>query len=134
MAQLVVRGLAWALALDAHDDGLAWVRIQKAADLVDEVAEVLVARDRDGEDTVHKDEAVLGRVCGGFGLDADVEEAHAVVELVARRDGLAAHGGKRFVAGGTVVGAGNAECGDGRVVVHFAHPVVEVCRAVDAEE
>ena len=56
---------------------------------------------------MHEREAVFARVFRFLGLDADVEEADAVLKLFAGRDGLAADGGEGAVAGGGVVGAGN---------------------------
>ena len=58
----------------------------------------------------------------GRDLDAEVEEADAVEELLSGRDGLAADGGRREVAGGRVVGAGDGEGGERGLVAEGFHP------------
>lgn len=95
------------------------------------IPKVLCAGERNGKDAVDEDE-----LWGVFGLDldADVEEADAVEELVARGDGLAAHGGEGIVVRGAVVGAGHAESGEGRCVVEVLHPLVKVGAVEDADE
>ena len=47
-----------------------------------------------------EDELVVGGVAGVLGLEPDVEEADAVVELFWRRRGLTSHGREGFVTGG----------------------------------
>lgn len=95
-AEMLVGSAAGALALEAHEDGLAGVGVQEAVDVVQHVGEVLCAGERDGEDGVDQREGVVVGVDG----HADVEEAHAVLELLCDADGLAADGGEGRVAGG----------------------------------
>lgn len=75
---------------------------------------------------MHEQEAVFSQVLGRFRLYTDVEEADAVVELLARADGLAAHGGEGAVVGGRVVRAGDGEGRERSVVAEFLHPAREV--------
>ena len=59
-----------------------------------------------------EDELVVGGITRVLGLEPDVEEADAVVELFGGRRGLASDGREGFVTGGRVVWAGDGECGE----------------------
>lgn len=120
--ELGVGGVAGAFAFEGHDDRFAGVAVEEGEDVVDEVAEVFVACQGDGEDAVDEDEGVFGEVFGAFGLDSDIEEADAVIELFPGADGLASDGGKGTEAGWGVVGAGDGEGGEGCFVSEFIHP------------
>jgi hypothetical protein len=52
---------------------------------------VLGAGEGNGKDAVDEVKGGIGKVCGGRGLNSDIEKADAMVELVGKRDRLAAH-------------------------------------------
>lgn len=130
LAHLLVVGLAVALALDAHDDGLGAVLLEEFVDVVEHVAKVLGARQGDGEGAVDETEGGILGVCG----DADIEEAHTVVELLPDAHGLAADRGQGLVAGWGVVRAWDGETAEGPVVVELVHPGIEAGGGVDGYE
>ncbi len=105
--ELCVGGVSGAFAFYGHDYGLGRVPVEEGEDVVDEVAEIFVACQGDGEDAVDEDDAVFGEILGGFGLNSNVEEADAVVELFAGTDCLAADGGEGSMACRGVVGSGD---------------------------
>jgi len=109
LGELLVGGLSDALALEGYEDGLARIPVEEGRHLVEQVAEVFVSSERDGEGGVHEDQAVGVGIVGVLGLHADVEEADAVVELLGKGDRLAAHGGEGCVVSRRVVGAGDGE-------------------------
>ena len=90
---LLIRVLAGTFAFETEEDGLAWVLLQELEHVVEEVAEVFVTGERDGEDAVDEDQSIVGGIEGRFGLQADVEEADAVLELDKWGYGLASDGG-----------------------------------------
>ena len=107
MAELLVRPLARAFALEAAYKRLRRVGVEEFPDFFVEVVEIFWSRKGDGENGVDEDELVgVGFIRRGD-LDAEVEEADAVFELCARRDCLAADGGRGFVVGRRIVGAGD---------------------------
>ena len=59
--QLLIGVFAGAFALEADDECLGWVVVEELVDLVHQITEVFVARQRDGEDTVHQSQIVLFR-------------------------------------------------------------------------
>ena len=134
VAELLVGAFAGAFALEADDEGFGGVLVEEGADVGVEVAELFGARQADGEDGVNEDELVGGGVVGVWDLDAQIEEADAVLELLEGRDSLAADGGWGFVVRGCVVGSGDAEGAHGRVVREVCHPGVEVGGAVQGDE
>lgn len=128
--EVCVGAAAGALALDAHQDGLGGVGVEKGADGGVQVGEPGRAGEADGEGGVDEGHAVAGV---GVDVDADVEEADAVVELGADVDGLAADGGQGDVAGRAVVGAGQREGRQRPGAVDGAHPGGEDGAAHDGE-
>ena len=61
---LLIRVLAGTFAFETEEDGFAWVLLQEVEDVVEQVAEVFVARERDGEDAVDEDQSVVGGIEG----------------------------------------------------------------------
>ena len=120
--ELGVGVVARSFTLDGHDDRLGGVGVQKGQDVIDQVAEITLPSQRDGELAMHEHQSVFGRVIGVFGLDADVEKADAVVELLGHADGLALHGRKGVVVRGRVMCAWDAERGEWSDVFEATHP------------
>lgn len=132
--ELFVRCLASALALDRDDQGFGRVLFQEVVHLVHQVAEVLGPCQRDGEDAVHQTELFLARILGVMRLHTDVEEAHAVVQLLARAHGLATDRGWGDVVGRRVVRSRDRERGEQHIIAQIAHPGVRVGRREDGQE
>ena len=80
--QLLVCGIAGALALQADNDGLRAMIIQKLDHIPLEITEELVACQRDGKDAVHEIELVVIGIARVDRLNSNVEEPDAVVELL----------------------------------------------------
>ena len=80
-----VGGLAGALTFETHDEGLAGVVVEEAIQVLEHVGKVLGAGEGDGKRAVDEGEGVVVRAGG----EANVEEAHAVAELLGHADGLA---------------------------------------------
>lgn len=130
LAQVLVGPLARALALEAHDDGLAAVLVEEAVDLVEHITEVFRPRQGNGESAVHE-----GEIIGiGIGGDSDVHEAHAVGELLGNANGLAPNGWKGGVAGGRVVRARDGKHGKWPFILKLLHPGVQLGRGKDGED
>lgn len=110
--ELLVGGVAGSFALEGHDDCFGGVAVEEGVEFGEEVAEVFRAGEGDGEDGVDEDELVVGGIIWVFGLDPDVEEADAVVELFGGRCGLASDGREGFVTSGRIVRAWDGEGGE----------------------
>lgn len=91
LGELLVGGVACAFTLQGEDDGLGRIFFEKLTDLAEEAAELLGAREADGEDAMDEIQFVVFGIAGVLGLDANVEESHAVLKLLAGGDGLTAH-------------------------------------------
>lgn len=129
LAKVAIGAPAGALALEAHEDGLAGVLIKEAIYVLEHVTKVLGARQRNGEGAVNEGELV---VVGADG-EADVEEANAILQLLGNTDGLAPDRRQRLVAGRRVVGAGDGQQRERPLVVELLHPGVELGRGEDGQ-
>ncbi|CEJ94015.1 hypothetical protein VHEMI09572 [[Torrubiella] hemipterigena] len=129
-AGILVAALAGTFTLNAHEDCLAWVSVQKLVDLLEHVGEVLGAGQRDGECAVDKGELVVI----GVGRYTDIHESNTVLELLGNTNSLASNRGQGSVAGGRVVGARDGEDRQGPVIVELTHPRVETGARVDGHE
>lgn len=67
-------------------------------------------------------------------LDADVEEAESVLQLLLGRDGLAPDGWRGLVVSGGVVGAWDGERAQGSVVRELSLPLFQVGAVEDGDE
>jgi len=78
--------------------------------LIDQIAKVLVSGQADREDTMDQNQTIVARLIGLLRLHANVKEAHAIVQLVAWGDGLAANGRCGQVACRAVVSSRYGKC------------------------
>ena len=109
LSELLVGGFAGALPFHGDDDRFAGVLVEELEDRVGEVAEVLWSGEGDGEHGMNEDQAIVVWVIGAGGLYPNVEEAHPILELLFRGDGLASYRRQGIVMRGRVVGAWNGQ-------------------------
>lgn len=99
LREMFVRRTTDALALQRDQERFARMRGEEVVARLEYGREVFWARETDGKGAVHEVEVFLGWVGGVGGLESDVEEADAVLELDFEIDTLAADGGECTVVG-----------------------------------
>ena len=92
LGEMFVRGAAYAFALQRDEDRFAGVGREEVVAYLQDRAKVLRASETDWEGAMYEVEVFLGSVGGVNGLESDVKEANAVLELSFEIDYLTANG------------------------------------------
>ena len=92
LSEMLIRGAAYAFALQRDEDCFAGVGGEEVVAYLHYWRKVLWAGEADREGAVHEVEVFLRSVGGVNGLEPDVEEANAVLELSLQIDDLTANG------------------------------------------
>ena len=132
LGELGVGAVAGAFAFEGEEEGFAGVGVEEVENVGVEVFEVLCAGEADGEDGVDQDQLVRVGLVGRGDLDAQVEEAHAVLELFFRTDCLTSYRGRGVVVRWTVMRAWDGEGAQRGLVWHFRHPAGQVGGGIES--